>query len=132
VDLYTCLLLPMQKTKLLIGISALLLATLACNALAFPLPSPTPEPAMTTIIEILETPTAGNIPLTEADVPRISPEQAKAAVDSGAAIIIDVRSKEAFAGSHIASAVNIPLANFKANPTGLSLEKDQWIITYCT
>jgi len=118
----------MQKTKLLIAISILLLTTLACNALA----SPTPAPIPTAIIEVVSKPTAGNVPLTEADVPRISAEQAKAAMESGEAIIIDVRSKEAYAANHMAGAVNIPLAEFETNPTGLGLDKNQWIITYCT
>lgn len=118
----------MQKTKFLIVFSILLLATLACNALA----SPTPAPIPTTIIEIFPTPTAGNIPLSDADVPRISPEQAKAAMDSDAAIIVDVRSKTAYDAEHIAGSISIPLTDIEANPTGLKLDKDQWIITYCT
>ena len=121
----------MPKTKLAFFLCLLFLTTLACNALALPT-TPAPQPLSTTIVEILETPTAGTIPLTEADVPRVKAEEAKIAVDSGAAIIVDVRSKEAFAASHIAGSINIPLTEFETNPTGLDLQKDQWIITYCT
>jgi len=118
----------MQKTKLLIVIAILLLATLACNALA----SPTSTPIPITIVEIVSTPTVGIIPLTEADVPRISAEQAKAAMESGAAIIVDVRDKALYDVEHIAGSISISLTDMEANPTGLNLDKDQWIITYCT
>ena len=122
----------MQKTKLLLVLSILLLAVLACNALATPT-SPTPEAEMTAIVEVVSTPTArNNIPLNEAEVPRISLEKARAAIESGAAIVIDVRSKEAYAASHIPGALNIQLGEFETDPTGLGLDKDQWIITYCT
>ncbi|MFT3890334.1 MAG: rhodanese-like domain-containing protein [Anaerolineales bacterium] len=121
----------MSKTKLIFTISFLLLATLACNALALPT-TPAPQPPPTTIVEILETPTEGSIPLTEADVPRVKAEEAKLAMDGGGAIIVDVRSKEAFAASHIAGSINIPLTEFETNPAGINLQKDQWIITYCT
>jgi rhodanese-related sulfurtransferase len=69
---------------------------------------------------------------SEAQVPRIPVEQALAALQSGAAVIVDVRSMEAYDASHVAGAISIPLAEIETNPTGLSLEKDQWIITYCT
>ncbi len=72
------------------------------------------------------------LPLTEADVPRISVEDAKAAVDGSEAVIVDVRSAESFAAGHIAGAISIPLAEFETNISNIALEKDQWIITYCT
>lgn len=81
-----------------------------------------------------QTPTRGLavLPLTEADVPRITVEDAKAAVDGSEAIIVDVRSAESFAAGHIAGAISIPLAEFETNISNIALEKDQWIITYCT
>jgi hydroxyacylglutathione hydrolase len=72
------------------------------------------------------------IPQTEADVPRVKVEEAKSAFDSGKAIIVDVRSAEAYAEGHAAGAISIPLTNFENNIEDLSLDKDQWIITYCT
>ncbi|HLO13479.1 MAG TPA: rhodanese-like domain-containing protein [Anaerolineales bacterium] len=80
------------------------------------------------------TPSAGtsNIPLTEAEVPRVPVKEAKAAFDGGQAIILDVRSPEAYAASHVAGAINIQLGEIETNPTGLNLDKNQWIITYCT
>jgi len=77
-----------------------------------------------------QTPTS--LPLTEADVPRLTVEEANAAFDSGQAVIVDVRSAESFAAGHIAGAISIPLADFENNLNGIQLDKDQWIITYCT
>jgi 3-mercaptopyruvate sulfurtransferase SseA len=75
---------------------------------------------------------APNVPQTEDEVPRVKVEEAKSAVESGKAIIVDVRSAESYAAGHIAGAVSIPLAEFETNINNPSLDKDQWIITYCT
>ena len=64
------------------------------------------------------------------DIPRVSIEDAKTALESGSAVILDVRVAEAYAGSHIATAVNIPLAELEARFG--ELDPDRWIITYCT
>ena len=117
----------MSKSKTILAIFVLLITTLACNALA-----PTAEPIPTTIIEPVFTPAAGKIPLTEAEVPRVTLEEARVAIESGAAIVVDVRSKPAYDASHIASAIYIPLADIENNSAGLGLDKEQWIITYCT
>jgi predicted sulfurtransferase len=74
-----------------------------------------------------------NIPRTEADVPRISVSEAKAAFDAGQAVIADVRSAQSFAANRVDGAISIPLQNFEGSSIiNLSLQKDQWIITYCT
>lgn len=118
----------MKKRNLLIGIAFLILATLACNSIV---PN-TATPNVTTEVESAPTQTSPQL-TSEADVPRISVSDAKAALDSGTAVIVDVRSAEAFAASHIAGATSIPLQNFEGSGIqNLSLEKDQWIITYCT
>lgn len=71
-----------------------------------------------------------NVPAQPADVERISLTEAKAALDAGTAVFLDVRSAGAFADSHVAGAVNIPEAEL---PDRLGeLDKDAWIITYCT
>jgi len=75
---------------------------------------------------------APQIPQTEDAVPRVTVEEAKSALDSGKAILVDVRSAESYAAGHAAGAISIPLANFENNIEDLSLDKDQWIITYCT
>ena len=71
-----------------------------------------------------------NVPAQPADVERISLTEAKAALDAGTAVFLDVRSAGAFADSHVAGAVNIPEAELP-NRLG-ELDKQDWIITYCT
>ncbi|MCL4824244.1 MAG: rhodanese-like domain-containing protein, partial [Anaerolineales bacterium] len=56
----------------------------------------------------------------------------KAAFEAGAAVIVDVRSVDSFVAKHIAGALSIPLTRIEQNPKSVSLDKDQWIITYCT
>ena len=133
---------PNKKINILLAFAFLTLTALACNAL-LPLPtqdaaptqerSPTQEFAPTQIIEPVPTqPQNNNLPQTEADVPRVSVEEAKAALDSGAAIIVDVRSPAAYEHNHVAGAISIPLGTIELDPTNLEIDKDQWIITYCT
>lgn len=110
----------MPKIKTLIVISLLFLFTLACNALS-PLPDSNNQPSSN-----------DNIPITEADVPRVTVEEAKAAFDEGTAVIVDVRSQAAYEASHVDGALSIPLNEFETNIAGVDLPKDQWIITYCT
>jgi 3-mercaptopyruvate sulfurtransferase SseA len=101
-----------KNRNMLFAIPVLMLAILACSSFL-------PQAQDT-------------IPQTEADVPRISVEDAKAAFDGGKAIIVDVRSAESYAAGHAAGAISIPLTGIEANPAGLGLDKEQWIITYCT
>ncbi len=71
---------------------------------------------------------AGDIPYPE--IQRVSLADARAALESGTAIMLDVRSADAFAGQRIAGAVNIPVAEIQ---TRLSeLDPNAWIIPYCT
>ena len=120
---------PSKKLNILLAFVFLTLTALACNAL-LPLPESDGEP--TQIIEPVFTQSQDDIPQTEDAVPRLTVEQAKAAVDSRAAVIVDVRSKEAYEASHIAGALFVPLGEFESNIAGLDLDKEQWIITYCT
>jgi hypothetical protein len=118
-----------RKTRLLSVTMILLLTLVACNFVA-PTGQSTPPP-LTMIIE----PTSAapkNILQSEAEVPRTPVEQALVALQSGAAVIVDVRSAQAYEESHVEGAISIPLAEIETNPNGLALEKDQWIITYCT
>ena len=101
---------------------------LACNALV-PTPTPIPFEPLPTVPRPTQT---IEIPLSEDRVRRVSLEDAKTAFDNGTAIIVDVRSEQAFAASHIPGAINIQLGEFETNPSELGLPKDQWIITYCT
>lgn len=61
------------------------------------------------------------------DTCRVPLDEAKTALDSGSAILVDVRSAEAYRDSHIAGAINIPLAELESRLG--ELDKAQWIIT---
>ena len=115
----------MSKTKTILTAALLIFTLSACSAIA-----PTAEPTFV-VVEPTYPPTQAAI-LTEAIVPRVSIEKARVAVESGAAIIVDVRSKQAYDESHIPGAINILLGEFETNINGIALDKDQWIITYCT
>jgi predicted sulfurtransferase len=124
-----------RKINNLLAVTILAFAMQACNTT-----SPTTEPELaptqklvaTQIIEPVFTPSQAALPQSEDAVPRVSVEEAKAALESGAAIIVDVRSSGAYEASHIPGAINIRLEEFETNPTNLKLGKEQWIITYCT
>lgn len=67
-------------------------------------------------------------PLAAAE--RITVTEAREAAAAGNAIIIDVRSPQSYAESHIAGSINIPLDQL---PNRLDeLPRDKQIITYCT
>ena len=124
-----------KKTNLLLFVTVLSLAAFACNFVV-PQDGPTLVPIQTfpptTIIEPTSPPTLDTLPQTEAGVPRVSIEETMVALAAGAAIVVDVRAPNAYELSHVRGAINIPLGEIELNPTGLSLDKEQWIITYCT
>lgn len=79
------------------------------------LPTPTPLP----------TPTRGTV-----EVPRLSPEEVKERLDSGAdVVIVDVRSREDFDEAHIEGAISIPLSEVESRYN--ELPEDKEIIIYC-
>ena len=119
----------MKKTLLVISI--LFLAMLACNA-ALPKTTPTTAPTIQVISTQPKTQGQTDLPLTEADVPRVIPKDAKLAFDEGKAVIVDVRGAEFYAEGHVTGAISIPLAEIENNMGIVPLKKDQWIITYCT
>lgn len=130
----------MKRTKhILFATYALLLTSLACNAL-LPQTEPTLAPTLiptqiiipTQVTEPVSTQPPANLPETDAEVPRVPVEQAKAAFDAGQAVIVDVRGADAYARSHIAGALEVSLSAIQSDPTNLPLDKNQWIITYCT
>jgi 3-mercaptopyruvate sulfurtransferase SseA len=122
-----------RKITLLLFITILITAC-SNNALTQAVPvSATPtQPVISTIELPQPKQTQVNIPQTEADVPRVNVRDAKTAFDSGHAVIVDVRSTGAFQKGHITGALFIPLGEIESNPTGVKLDKNQWIITYCT
>jgi 3-mercaptopyruvate sulfurtransferase SseA len=76
------------------------------------------------------TPVTSHEEETYPDISRVSLDETRAAMDAGTAVIVDVRSAEAYQGGHITGAINIPTAEIAARLG--ELEKTQWIITYCT
>ena len=116
-----------------LSVFLLLLVLSACSAPA-PQTQPTAEPilAATQAIAQASPQSPAKLPGTEAEVPRVSLEDARTAIESGDALVVDVRSDAAYAVSHIPGAINIPLDEIESNPTGLNLDRDKWIITYCT
>ena len=116
-------------------IRSILIAILAC---AFVLPACSASPSQisstaTPIHALKASPVPSeDLPRTEADVPRISVEDAKAALDSGAAVVVDVRTSGTYETSHIKGAISVPLGDIERDLTSLTLDKEQWIITYCT
>jgi len=64
------------------------------------------------------------------DVPRVSPTDAKAQLDSGQAIVVDVRALEDYQAAHADGAISIPLDALEARMQ--ELPKNAGIITYCT
>jgi hypothetical protein len=67
---------------------------------------------------------------TEETARRITVEEARQALDKGKAVLVDVRSKDAYEASHAQGALSIPLANI-GDRSG-ELPKNKLIITYCT
>ncbi len=120
----------MSKTKIILTLSILVLLSAACTALSPLTPTVEFDPTYV-IVEPTYPPTKSTV-LTEASVPRVSIEEAKVALYGGAAVIVDVRSKQAYELGHIPGARNILLGEFETNITGIDIAKDQWIITYCT
>jgi hypothetical protein len=70
----------------------------------------------------------GSIPYPE--VPRVSLDEATTKLAAGAALLVDVRSKESFDRSHAAGAVSIPEDELGARLS--ELPRDQEIYLYCT
>jgi 3-mercaptopyruvate sulfurtransferase SseA len=130
----------MKRTKyILLATFLLILTSLACNALlpqieptSTQTPVPTSITVPTQITEAVSTQPPANLPETDAEVSRVPVDQAKAAFDSGDAIIVDVRGADAYARSHIAGALEISLSAIQTDPANLPLDKNKWIITYCT
>ena len=130
----------MKRTRpFLLAIFLLLLTSLACNAL-LPQVESTPVPTLaatqilapTQVTEPVSTQPQANLPETDAQVSRVPVDQAKAAFDGGQAVIVDVRGAEAYARSHIAGALEVSLSAIQTDPANLPLDKNKWIITYCT
>lgn len=122
----------MKRIKLLSALAAFTFLIASCTA-ATPATPTQPPPLPTVPVTVVPTSTlASGAPQTEADVPRVSVEDAAAAIQNGEAIVVDVRSAQAYQQSHIIHALSIPLFDIETNPAGVNLDKEKWIITYCT
>ena len=62
---------------------------------------------------------------------RITPEAAKAMIDSGNVTILDVRTEAEFAAAHIENAVLIPDTDIRELAQSLLPDKKQVILVYC-
>lgn len=68
--------------------------------------------------------------LTTADVRRISASELHEAQAAGEALIVDVRTREAFDAVHIPGAISLPLE--EVGRRAGELPRDKLIATYCT
>jgi parvulin-like peptidyl-prolyl isomerase len=75
-------------------------------------------------------PLASPTPATASQVQRVSLTDAKAALDSGAAVFLDVRDRDSYAVAHIPGAVLIPISDLPVRMG--ELDPKSWIIPYCT
>jgi 3-mercaptopyruvate sulfurtransferase SseA len=94
----------------IISISALVAAVFALSALAFVV--------------------AGRAQESGDGVRRVTPAEARAAVEKGQAVIVDVRPAESFKAGHVKGALSIPLGDI-ASRTG-ELPRGKMIVTYCS
>lgn len=64
------------------------------------------------------------------DVRRLTPQETKAALERGEAVIVDVRTQASFTSLHITGAHHIPLAEIAARAN--ELPRDKLVVTYCS
>ena len=64
-----------------------------------------------------------------ASLRKIAPAQAKALLDSGAALLIDIRESDEFAREHLPGAHHVPLSGF--NAADFPAERDRVAIFHC-
>jgi 3-mercaptopyruvate sulfurtransferase SseA len=69
-------------------------------------------------------------PTPENGVRRISVEELRAALEKGAAVVVDVRSAEQYKAGHIKGAILIPGDEIASRSR--ELPKDKLIVTYCS
>lgn len=67
---------------------------------------------------------------TVENAPRIAVDEAAQRFASGQAVIVDVRTAEAYRENHIPGAINIPYDQLKTRAG--ELPKDKYLVTYCT
>jgi len=121
-----------MKIFSLLGRGALILASaclaLACSKLAA---SQNQATTATTPVAAVAPPTPVPTQNPEDKMPRISAEEAKKLVDTGKAVIVDVRGTDAYKMSHIKGALDYALAKIEQKDFS-GLPKNKRIIAYCT
>ncbi len=116
-----------SRTWMLIGFAGLIIIGL--TLIVSPLLAPAAPPAAPIpTVSAVTNDAPGSIPYP--DVIRVTVGNARAAQALKQAVFVDVRSKEQYAQSHIPGALSIPLGEFESRIN--ELNKEQWIITYCT
>lgn len=90
-------------------------------------PAPQTEAPQTTTFS---TPAPTATPATEAEVYRMTATELKQRVDAGEVVVVDVRSRVAYATEHARGSVNIPLEEIGMRSA--ELPTDKWLVTYCT
>ncbi len=61
----------------------------------------------------------------------VSPEEAESIIESQAAQLVDVRSKEQFAAGHLAGAINIPVDSDNLDEVIAALDHKEPVLVYC-
>jgi hypothetical protein len=87
--------------------------------------SSTPPPAGTAT-----TPPPAGTATTDAEMYRMTATELKQRVEAGEVVVIDVRTRVAYATEHARGAVNIPLEEIGMRTA--ELPTDKWLVTYCT
>lgn len=64
------------------------------------------------------------------DVPRLTVAEVQQAMQNEGAILLDVRSPEQYAASHVRGALSVPLGEIESYLP--ELDKEAWYIIYCT
>jgi hypothetical protein len=126
--------------KPLLSLAAILTLLTACSAdgtqttqtIATPeqsasAPAPQTEAPRTTTYS---TPPPAGTAATDADIYRMTAAELKQRIEAGEAVVIDVRTRVAYATEHASGAVNIPLE--EVGMRAGELPTDKWLVTYCT
>ncbi len=114
-----------SRTWIFVGLIGLIVV----GAALILLPSIAPPPAPTSSLIIpTAPPQSDQVPYS--DVPRVTVSDARAAQEAGQAIFVDVRDKGSYDQAHVPGAHSIP-SNVLEDHLN-DLDKNQWIILYCT
>ena len=71
--------------------------------------------------------------MDDSKIPMISRDELKTRLDRGDDLtLVEALPPPAYRDGHIPGAINISLGVFETDIANVNLEKDAWIITYCT